>query len=267
MKSVIIIILTFVFSLNAFASSKKAIIKANIIKGESFVTANSSEFEIEQVLREALTEKDYEVVETINGNDGLLYIDIFIFQYPADYPTATITIRTQNGIHYIDKESVKLFVNREAANLLIAKKAAERIPDEIDVNFFYDLSITDILSNERLSLTGTVSNSITKGYRSNYSSVIKWPDGDNPHFIAPDGFEQYLSYCSNFQGLRNKLREENIEIILKINEKARFEILKINSPFELNAKQKLRIHNIINAFPLWIVEKEIENIELMLGIK
>lgn len=66
----------------------------------------------------------------------------------------------------------------------------------------------------------------------------------------------------------NKNRSwREIEIILKINEKGRFEILEIDYPFELYAKQKLRIQKIIKAFPMWIVEKEIENIELMLGIK
>lgn len=222
------------------------------------------------MLKKALITKNYEVVETIKTIkevENLLYFDIFIFQYPADYPTVVITIRTINGIHYIDKESIVLFGNREAANLKITEKVASRVPEVIVTGLVYELSIEDILSNRRISLTGSISNSIMSGYRSNYSSTIKWPDNESPDFITPNDFDTYLSYCSNYQGIRNKLKGQNIKLILKVNEKAAFEIVNIDSPIPLKDQNLKKIQSIVDAFPMWLVKQEIDNIELTLGVQ
>ncbi len=230
------------------------------------MTANSSSAEIEQVLKKVLTEKNYEVVEKIHAAEELFYFDLFVFQYPAEYPTVTLTVRTKDGIHYIDKEFMKLFGSRAAANIKLAENVARRVPDEIDTYLFYEPSIFDILSNSRVSSTGALAGAVMNSYQANYASVITWPNSEPPVFLIPNGFEAYLSLCSNFQGIRSVIRGQQIGVLLKINQKARFDILRIDSPVKLNEKQEARIKQIIDAFPLWVVDAEVSQVELKLAV-
>lgn len=217
------------------------------------------------MVSQGLKDKHYTVVETATGQDQLFYVDVFVFQYPADYPTVTLTIRTASGTHYIDRENIRLFGNREAANLKIARQVAERIPAEIDVSRIYDITLPHLVSGGRVSVIGLVSNAATKGYRSNYAVGITWPEDSAPEFIAPGDLGAYLSYCLNFQGIRYDVKDQKITVALKINQRGRFEILEINSPIALSEKQQQRIHDAVNAFPLWIVQGEMDRIDLLLG--
>lgn len=66
--------------------------------------------------------------------------------------------------------------------------------------------------------------------------------------------------------MRNKRKGGNIRLVLKINEKARFEIVNIDSLIEPDNRHRRRIYNMVDAFPLWLVDEEIDNIELILGV-
>jgi len=262
-----LLLLFFALSLNALATIKTAIVKANIIRGEGFVTVKSDPLEIEQIFKLAFEEKGYKVVSDALTDKDILYVDLFVFQHPTDYPTITVTIRSRRGIHSIDSENIQLFMGREVAIIKVAKLLAQRIPVVINTDVYYNPLLTDILSKRRISLTGAVTNSIIEGYQANYTSVIQWSNSEPPTFAFPNEFESYLMYCSNFQGLRKEIKGHPISVILKINKGARFEIVRIDSPFELNEKQKETIQSIIDAFPLWVVDSEMNDIELRLGIK
>ena len=264
MKSTILILLIFL-NLSPAKAAIKAIVKANILRGESFVTANTKPEDIESILKASLAEKGFQVINEIVTDEDIFYIDIFVFQFPADYPTISLTIRTKDGIHFFDKERVKLFGDRNSANLKLASKLAERLPSDINTKTFYELTLKDILSNGRISLISLSSNAITKGFRANYSSSINWFDNNQPNFIIPNEFDEYLAYSSNYQSIKRELHGQEIKLNLKINQNARFELIDIDSPINLNEKQKRRLKEFINCFPLWTVNTEIENIEMKIG--
>ncbi len=266
MKSITLILLL-IFNLATAEAAKNAIVKANVVRGESFVTANTSPEEIESIFKDALARKGFQVVEEIRSDGDIFYGDIFVFQFPADFPTVSITIRTESGIHFIDKESVKFFGDRNAANLKLALKLAERLPTDIDPTTFYEVKWNDLLGNSRISAIGLTSSAITKGYRTNYSSKIDWLDNEAPNFIIPDEFDNYFAFSSNYQGIRKRLKGKEITLRLKINQKARFELLDIDSLINLNDKQKNMLKEFVNGFPLWAIRDQIGNIEMKLGIK
>jgi len=264
-RAIAFLILLFAYY-TSFAANK-AMVKASILRGESFVTVNTNPADIEKIISQALTKKGFEVLTALIPNEQIFFIDLFVFQFPGDFPTITLTIRTKNGIHYIDQERIKLFGDRNLANLKLAERIAGKIPDNINTTIFFEPTFKDILGNNRTSLISLSSNAITKGYRSDYSSSINWSDNTIPNFIILNGFDNYMSYISDYQGIRKKLKGQAIKLILKINTGARFELVKIDSPFELTEKQINKIKKFIDSFPLWTVDHEIGNIELKYGIK
>lgn len=266
MKSITLILLV-IFNFSTVYAAKKAIVKASVLRGESFVTVNTKPNEIEEIIKNALIQKGYQVIDEINSDENIFFVDLFVFQFPANFPTVSITIRTQNGIHFIDKERVKLFADRNSANLKLASKLGERIPADIDTNKIYQPTFNDLLDNDRISLIGLSSNAITKGYRSNYSFSINWLNNEVPNFIIPDDFNRYVSFSLNYQGVRKQLKGKEIKLKLKINQKARFELIGIDSPIDLTDKQKNMYSEFIDSFPLWVVKNQINNIEMKIGIE
>lgn len=266
MRFAAVILFIFLGFRDSFATNK-AIVKANILRGESFVTVEIFPVDIENVVTKALEKKGFQILKDVNPNEEILYFDLFVFQFPADYPTITLTIRSSKGIHFIDKEKVRLFLDRNSANLKLAEVLSERIPTNIDTTLIFEPTFNDLLSNNRISLIGASSNAITKAYRSNYSSSIDWHDNIIPNFILPNEFDNYLAYASNYQGIRKQLRSQSIKLKLRINTGAKFELVTIDSPFVLTEKQKYRIQELINSFPLWIISNQMDNIELSLGVK
>jgi len=262
MKKIIIIILILSFWNTGFCNSENFIIKANVIRGESMVTVNNNPVQIENMFQEALNK--LEAVRDINKQ---LLVDIFIFQFPADYPTVAVSIRSEKGIHYFDKERIKLFGDRKAANIKLVKKLISRLPNKINMTQIYQLNLDDILSNRKsLSLIQLTSNAITGSQRQKYSNAIEWGKNEPPQFII-DNFYEYLKYCMNFQGIRKKIKKQGeIILIIDITKEGRTKISDIKSPFKLEAKQKARLTQAIAAIPLWYTESEIIDVELKINL-
>lgn len=262
MKKIIITFLVLSFWNAAFCNDYIFIVKANVIRGESMVTSNTNPVQVEKMFQEALRklEQNKEIKKQ-------LLVDIFIFQFPADYPTVAVSIRSENGIHYFDKERIKLFGDRNAANIKLVKKIISRLPNKLNMSQIYQLSLDDILSNRKsLSLIQLTSNAVTGSQRQNYRNAIDWGENDPPQFIL-DNFYEYLKYCMNFQGIRKKIKKQGgITLVVDITKEGRTKISNIKSPFELEAKQKARLTQAIAAIPLWYTESEINGIELKINL-
>ncbi len=263
MKKIIITILVLSFWNAVFCNGQTFIVKANVIRGESMVTVNTNPVQVEKMFKEAL--RKLEQYDEINKQ---LLVDIFIFQFPADYPTVGVSIRSENGIHYFDKEQIKLFGDRNAANIKLVKKIISRLPNKLNMSEIYQLSIDDILSNRKsLSLIQLTSNAITGSQRQNYRNAIDWGENDDPPQFILDNFYEYLKYCMNFQGIRKKIKKQGgITLVVDITKEGRTKISNIKSPFELEAKQKARLSQAIAAIPLWYTESEINDIELKINL-
>ena len=258
-KQFLVLILSLSY-LSSYGTSK-VLIKANILRGERFVTARTSARDIEVKVSEVFEKKGFEIVTKMQSTGDILLVDFFVYQFPAQFPAVTITIRTQDGIHYIDQEFRKVFIDRELTNQNLAIELAERVPHEINKDEVYKVGIGNLIS------TNNASNSMLYTGNSNYYSTIKWKDDNNVPFILPSDLGLYLFYASNFTGLKNKLARGPILLKLRINDSARFEHVNANSLFNLDENQKNRIREFIDSFPLWLTDTEVEDIEIMYGLK
>jgi len=224
------------------------------------VTVKTSAKEIENKVSEVFTKKGLDIVTNMEPTGDVLFVDLFVYQFPGQFPAITITIRTQNGIHYIDHEYRKFFVDRELTNLNLATELAERVPVELNKDLVYRVNIGNLISTNNTGTTLYAGNS-------KYFSIIKWKEDNKVPFIIPNDLQLYLLYASNFTGLKNQLAHGPIVLKLRINDSARFELVDINSHLNLDEEQKNRIQEFINSFPLWLTDTEVENIEIMYGLK
>ncbi|MCE7041878.1 hypothetical protein [Dyadobacter sp. CY312] len=253
--------------INIYAKERKAIIKVNVLRGESLVTSNVDPLSAESLIHDELKRMGINRVYSQKGNNAdLLFIDAFIYQYPADNPTVVLTVRTQNGIHHFGKASSKIFTDRGNATLKLIDKLVSQMPDEFDLDRVYELGIMDLISPGSVSLIGMSSNAITKTYRSKYSLSLNWQTIDPPKFFMPESFNDYFSYCVDFQGIRKELKSGELIINLKLNDSGIFEIRNINSTISLSDKQKSRVKSAIDAIPIWCTKEESYEADLILKI-
>lgn len=267
MKRTNIFLIFIILTVSKLIAIEKVIVKANIIHGESFVTANINPTEIESIFCKVLTEKGFEVTDNILSDENLLFVDIYVYQFPYNMPCISVTIRSKTGTNYLDKKYLTFFSSPKKANIDLANSLADRIPSEINRNIYYNPNISNIIEINTISMYGIAINSTFANFRSKYSISINWPNEEKPEFAIRNEFENYLAYCSNLLSIKGKLKGQLMNIHLKINKSGRFEIQNIECPFELDNKQKEKLDRTINAFPLWNVNKEIEGVVLNLGFK
>jgi hypothetical protein len=252
--------------LNSHGTSK-VIIKTNIIRGESFVTAKTSAKEVEDVVTEIFSKKGFKVVNEVKSLDDILFVDIFVYQFISQYPAVTMIIRSRNGVHYIGQEYTKVFVDRNSVNIKLATELAEKAPLRIDINSVYQIRIENILSTNRTNPNSFANDIIYKSSRSGYYSMMKWDDSNKIPFIVPTEFELFLFYTSNYTGLKKHLKDGPITLRLKINNSARLELIAIESNSTIEEEHRARIQDFVDSFPLWTTDTPVDNIEILYGIR
>jgi hypothetical protein len=238
-------------------STTKAIVKANILRGESFAPCNSNPKDIEAVVCKALAEKGFEILNTVVPQEDVLFVDLFVYHFPSQFPAVTLIIRTKNGIHYVDQEYVKLYVEKGVANLELASKLAGRVPVEIDKNVRHKIGLSRIISPNKTP--GAVS-------KVNYFSMIKWKDDNSVPFVVPNELNLFLLYASNYDGLKKLLQRGPITLRLRINSSARFELVDTLTSSDLDEKQRTQIQAFVDSFPLWMTDIQVEGIEIKYGM-
>jgi hypothetical protein len=259
-KNYFILLLLSLCYLNSHGLSR-VVVKANILRGEPFITAKVSGKEIETKVSEIFTRKGFDVVTNLDSTEDILFVDFFVYQFPAQYPAVTITIRTQKGVHYIDQEYDKVFVDREVTSLNMATRLSEKVPTELNKEVTYRISMGDLITANKYSSSALYSGN------SKYYSTINWKANTPVPFMMPNDLRLYLLYASNFTGLKKILSKAPILLKLRINSSARFELVNVNSNSNLDEDQKIRILEFINSFPLWVTNSEVEDIEIVYGLK
>jgi hypothetical protein len=134
--------------------TSKVLIKANVLRGERFVTDKTNARKIEDKVSEVFVKKGFEVLTNVEPTGDILLVDLFIYQFPGQYPAMSITIRTRQGVHYFDQDYRKFFANRDLTNLNLAIDLAERVPVELSRDVVYRIGIGDLLSANKT--VGTV---------------------------------------------------------------------------------------------------------------
>jgi hypothetical protein len=240
-------------------AASKVLIKVNVLRGERFVTVRTNQKEIEDKVAEVFSKKGFEILTKLDATAGILFVDFFVYQFPSQYPAISITIRTQYGIHYFDQEYKKMYVDRELTNVALAAELAERVPAEVSTAKTYRLNIAQLIATNKASNTHVENSS--------YYSTIKWKDDNQVPFIIPNDLNLYVFYASNFTGLKKQLSRGPIVLKLKINETARFELIEIKSQASVDEELRSRIQGFIDSFPLWMTNSEVENIEIVYGLR
>lgn len=261
MKKILIIALLGLIYGHSNLKANNAIIKANIVRGESFVTVKADASKIEEIIEGALYARG--IKRITNCKEAKYFVDIFSYQFPAAVPTMVITIRTKEGIHYIDRRQVDLYTDRKNATLRIARKIAKRLPQTIDTTKYYDTSSSNIINyNSHMGLTPLISYAIMEGRKKKHINNIDWGENKQITFMF-DNFQQYLNHCINYQGIRRKIKKYGpIKVELSIDESGTSTITNIISPTQLKEREKKRLKETIAALPIWINESKYENVLL-----
>jgi hypothetical protein len=235
-------------------------IKASVLRGESLVTVNIDPADIENVFISEISKRKIKFPENT-------ILDIFVFQFPASNPTITVTLRTEKGIHYVDRVNIELLGNRKKATIKLAKHIASRLPEQTDTIKLYDLTFDEIISRRKsIDLINISGNTAMKFYRKRYNNQFNWFDTKPLPFIVKD-LDQYLDFCLNYQGLRKKIKRNGPIILkLKINENGWTTTEDIVSPFELNDKEKTRLIQAISALPIWMNHGKMITLELKIDL-
>ena len=249
--------------LNNIGFSQSAVVKINIVRGESFVTPAMDGSALETVFEQALQTNGYRTHLTAIHPDSSFFVDVFAYQYAADLLRMTVTVRTKNGIHYLDQQALKVFLDREAGFRQLAQQMGANFPQQFDTSQFIELSVPDLLIGVRTSFYGSMAGSISMAYQNKYCSTLDWQT-DEPPFLLANGANLYLFYCANLQGIRKITRKKPIRVNLRIGSAYKFEIISIDTSISLSPDQVEGIHAMVNAFPLWIVEHPVEGITLSL---
>lgn len=262
MKIIIPILIVFLIQSYAYSNTIEPKLKVNVIRGESMVTINVDK----SLIRNVFLPKILDLANKTKSQDQL-FVDVFVYQFPADYPTVAVTIRTKNGTHFFERETVKLFGDRALANIKISKKLLTRIPDTLDTGVNYKLELEDIFLNRKsINLIKIATDATMDSYRRNYNNMIYWNENESLPFIIEE-FNTYLSYCMNYQGLRKKIKKAG-EVNLRLSiHNGQMEIVDIQAPFQLTPKETNRLNQAIEALPLWVTDENIENLDMSINFK
>jgi len=247
-------------------TANTAVIKANNVRGESMVTVDIYQPTVEKIIEAALKERNINRVE--NCNEAKYFVDAFIYQFPADYPSVAIIIRNNKGIIYYDNNRLKLFTDRKAAHLKVTEELCKKLPNKITEDKHYSIE-TNILFNSRqsLSLIQITSNQINESLQENYNNDLDWGENKALPFVF-DSFEDYLAIATNFVGIRKKIKKFGpIKVVLSIDESGSSNFVSIDYEKELKFEHKNRIKDLIASFPIWINTELKENIVLTLDLK
>ncbi|WP_192822220.1 hypothetical protein [Rufibacter sp. LB8] len=245
-------------SFQAVAQDKVVLVKVNPIKGESTVTVLSNLAKVEEILQEGFVQKGYKVLTkapvsepTQGGNTELFLADAFIYQYPGDYPSITLTIRKDGRVHSLLHQTKKLFTDRQAAMETLAREIVKEIPATLNQEMFLMPELDNLLPHHIISIYTATSGAITGSYASKYTIEVKPTAGKLPAFMIAGAFEEYLSNCLDFNGYRKAVKDQPIQVEFEINSFGFTHIQTIKMPEGVKDNYKEKVKAAMEALPLW----------------
>lgn len=241
--------------LECFAN--KIVIKTCPLMGERFVTQLPSPNRITEIFESELSNKGFEVIsdytnnQTFKDSNSIFSADIFVFQYPANYPTVKLVIRNKKEVIYFDEDFIKHFSDRQSVNEKIARKLAERIPDYENLANLENHYLNFSLEKNLFSIMGIASNSIIEMYVNKFRTELTFDSNTNVEFPYSISIEEYFKNLLNFVGYRRKVKGKKIILNLEIDEFGFTKIIESNMPVPLKEKFRNRIESTSLGIPLW----------------
>lgn len=254
-----VIIIISVFPLFLLADSY--ILKVNIIQNETFVKAPISKTKVARIISEQLKVNGHDVVSDNKSAD--LYLDVFFYQQiGSQFISALSVIRSTKGAHYVELLDQKFGLDRtEGASKLIVK-IARSIPKDVNRDISYELFYSKLFSAPgTLNLNTAITREVMAGVVTSRSFRSNYPDlGLNPMYVDMPSFLENIMYLS---GLRSKIRRKGpLTLTFKISEDGVTSLKSIDAPFKLKENQEKRLKKSIEAFPNWLNDESIDNLEI-----
>ncbi|MFT5265982.1 MAG: methyltransferase-like protein [Polaribacter sp.] len=135
MKFRIVLLLVAFSFCQAYGQRANLLLKINVLKGERYVTKKVNMNPMLSIFSEGLKAKGYtvftnpkELLRADTSKEDLFFADVFIYQFPASYPTISIVMRNNDGFLFQGEEFIVNFIDRQIANEKIAKTLAGRVP-------------------------------------------------------------------------------------------------------------------------------------------
>jgi hypothetical protein len=246
-----------------WSQDKSAILKVNVLLGEQTMALYSPEKapaaidSLENVLSDALSQKGFSVYtqdhlpDTANIDRNNLYlIDVFVYLYPTDLKSVTLTLRNKNYILYMANESKLLYITNTVYQKL-ALQAIENIPNDIPYKQFFKPTIEGLIPHHMISIQSGVTQLTLNGYKKKYELELTLPEETNLEFILRDGFRDYMSLCVDFDGARKEVKRSPIEVDFEIDPWGFTKITEIRFPEGFPKKREPDIFKIEHSIPLW----------------
>lgn len=257
------LVLLMLLACSGYGQETEILVKANVIRGESMVTAQMLPADIESIFETQLPHFQYS-----SSPPRYLMVDVFVYQFPANNPRVAVTIRSEKGIHYAALKHQSLFLNRKKAHEKLAQKLVEDLPETIGLSRNIELSTGQLLySQNRADLVFQSSKTISGAFRSNYAIKLNW-NGQAPLPFMLNDFNEYFHYCIDFGSLRTKVKQHgSLKLKLRINANGHTFIEEHQAPFELSWAEKNSLQEAVAAIPIWLTLEEVSDISLTIGLK
>ena len=234
-------------------ASQSVVVKVNILNGEQFAPYYTDTRALEDYAALYLKRVGFTVYRD-SATEGTLYVDLFIYQFLYDNPTASITFRTSKGVHHFGAVKSDLFINREQAFSKCINTILEDVPLEIDTTSGLNLTLEQLLQREprKMSKLDLVHNLTQKEWQRRTSSFNLRTRSDTTlkssfvHFV---NFNNYMLYAVSMYNLKPKYKDQILILNLKVDAAGRISINKIECNINVNRRLEHRIADFVAAMP------------------
>jgi len=245
------------FCVLAFGQTKKVLIKSSPLLGERYVTQIKDINSIEKIFKDCFTERGFmlidtsEVTQEIYMDEKFLSADVFIYQYPGNYPTINLILRADESVLYSEEAFVKIFTDRQSANERNAQTICKSIPNYSDLSQEVE-EHNPLIRKNRLDLNSIASNAFVEMFVNNLRINFEFDRETNVSFAYDVSIEEYLKNVVNLVGIRSKLKGRKIVLQVEIDKYGFTHLKSKELPIKLKQKLLDRIDTYLLGFPIWI---------------
>ena len=254
--------------LGSSISAQQFVTNVVVMNGELYVNAKLDKSKIKRKLDREMKKRRLTVIENQIERahpDSTLYVaELFITQYMKQNPIVNFVIRSKEGVHYRYWDttspfgSIKLAIDNLISDIFI------NVPLRLDLTETIDISLANLgLRNSSvLSISASLMEAAVKPGQAKFPKEFE----NELIFFIPGKFSKYAKECTNLSFIRERLRGQFLTIFVNINSHGKLVYKNTDSPIELNIKQENRLKDLIDAIPLYFIEKEYENLKIEVSI-
>lgn len=247
----------FIFIITAFLgtiSAQQFVTDVIFINGDRHKALEVDVDKIKNLLDDELTKRKLTIIEnqieSADPNMVLYAAELYIYQIIGKRPVINFIIRSEKGIHYQDFGADDFITSNKARLEKGIKELFFGFPLKFDLSkakeFSSDVRLYFELDTHRLRDYNKVN---TDGIQ--FSSEF---ESDLAYFI-PGDLKSYVVNCINLFKIEQKIQGESLSIYFDINERGKAIYKSVDIPISLSVEQEKRTQGIIEAFPIFKVDR------------